>query len=180
MRAFLAIPIPFLERSVLETQIRALADSAPDLSWVRPEGLHITLLFFGDISLEHLSEMGNRFSGFSFPAFRVRYEGIGQFPHRGRPRVLYAPIREGEKECEELYTKVCSVLSGLFVPESRPFTAHITLARVKEWQNAEFDRTIPISGEFPVDRMVFFESILHSRAPEYREIISVPFYSGAL
>jgi len=176
VRVFLALPLPEEKRTILASGLEALARSSGELSWVKPEGLHITLLFFGEITETQLKESVDRFSGFSFPAFHVRYEGLGQFPKRGKPRVFYAGITEGQREARELYGRVCSRLSGLFTPEARPFTAHITLARVKDWQEPELDPSLAdsIRGEFLASRMVFFESLLQPSGAEYRERAVLP------
>ncbi len=110
------------------------------IKWVRPEGLHITIKFLGEVSEDRLIAVKGRLQDIAteMRPFSLRVKGTGTFPllplHRrltSPPRVIWVAIEES-KELIDLKRSVDENLKGLGFPEEREFTGHITLARIKD------------------------------------------------
>ncbi|HLM58958.1 MAG TPA: RNA 2',3'-cyclic phosphodiesterase [Pyrinomonadaceae bacterium] len=136
LRLFFAVELPEEVRSRAAEHAARLRRSFPDVraGWERPEKLHVTLKFLGDVdaprasSLQRAAEAATR----GLPSFTLTVEGTGSFPPRGAPRVLWLGLRDDsgglallqsrlEQECER---------EG-FPRETRPFKPHLTLARLR-------------------------------------------------
>jgi 2'-5' RNA ligase len=168
IRTFIAIPLSDTIRRTIAQVQRELAEPLPDIRWVRPETIHLTLAFLGDISQESLDKIGNSMLsiGRSFAPFEVRIGDLGAFPSRSRPRVIWI----GVERCAplmELQAALAGTLADLGLPgEDRPYTPHLTLGRSRRLDPAagrilETRADLPI-GSLPVDRMVLFESRLQA------------------
>jgi 2'-5' RNA ligase len=166
IRTFIAIPLSDTIRRTIAQVQRELAEPLPDIRWVRPETIHLTLAFLGDISQESLDKIGNSMLsiGRSFAPFEVRIGNLGAFPSRSRPRVIWI----GVERCAPLMglqAALAGTLADLGLPgEDRPYTPHLTLGRSRRLDPAagrilETRADLPI-GSLTVDRMVLFESRL--------------------
>jgi len=108
--------------------------------WVRPQSMHLTLKFLGEIEerlsagiAEQLAVAASAFAPFSF---EVR--GLGCFPSAPRARIIWAGIEGRTDTLEALAGAVEVSLKPLgFEPEKRPFSAHVTLGRCRSQVNAE-------------------------------------------
>ena len=103
-------------------------------SWVKPENLHITLKFLGDVKEEKIEKIKKVLQDIanSCATFKVKIKGTGTFPERRTPRVIWAGI-EDSPELSSLQERIEKALSRLgFKQEERGFKGHITLARIKE------------------------------------------------
>lgn len=128
MRLFSALPLSpeAIERL---TRVR-LRLSAPDdgLRWSAPEQWHITLQFYGDVEPARAECLGNVFERGAAGSPEIVLDGLGRFAAKG---ILFASVaitpslQEFQRNVTEL-GRSCG-----FVPESRPFRPHITLARSK-------------------------------------------------
>jgi len=131
IRAFVAFPLAEEVRRDVAATIRRLAPSLPDLRFVREEGAHVTLRFFGWTRAHTLAalEAPLRAAAAVCPPFDTAIRGLGLFPERGRPRVLWlglalpAPAARLQAACE-----TAAVAAGL-EPETRAFHPHLTLGR---------------------------------------------------
>jgi len=168
IRTFIAIPLSDTIRRTIGKVQRELAETLSDIRWVRPETIHLTLAFLGDISQESLDKIGNSMLsiGRSFTPFEVRIGDLGAFPSRSRPRVIWI----GVERCPplmELQAALVETLADLGLPgEDRPYTPHLTLGRSRRLDPTagrilETRADLPI-GSLPVDRMVLFESRLQA------------------
>jgi 2'-5' RNA ligase len=102
--------------------------------WVRPEGIHLTLRFLGDVpatridSIARAVEIACRGSD----RFTVELIGVGCFPNLRRPRVVWVGVHEPTGTLTRLHKAVENQLAGIgFKPEGRPFRPHLTLGRVQ-------------------------------------------------
>ena len=168
IRTFIAIPLSDTIRRTIGKVQRELAETLSDIRWVRPETIHLTLAFLGDISQESLDKIGNSMLsiGRSFTPFEVRIGDLGAFPSRSRPRVIWI----GVERCPplmELQAALVETLADLGLPgEDRPYTPHLTLGRSRRLDPTagrilETRADLPI-GSLAVDRMVLFESRLQA------------------
>jgi 2'-5' RNA ligase len=134
IRAFVALPFPDgLRRDVAET-IRRLTPVLPDVRFAREEGAHVTLRFLGWTRADTLAglEAPLRAAAAACPPLDVSVRGLGLFPERGAPRVLWLGLEMPpaaaalQAACER-----AAVASG-FEAETRAFHPHLTLGRWRD------------------------------------------------
>jgi len=140
VRSFIAVHIPDAIRRDISILIGALRPySGADVKWVRPESLHLTLKFLGDVEQERISAAACAIerSVSALSAFDLALGGTGAFPNPRRPGVLWIGVRKGAEPLASLAGAVESALAGLgFERERRPFSAHLTLGRIRSPGNS--------------------------------------------
>ncbi len=135
IRSFIAIPVPGAGMQALEDAVKRLdSDIGGSVRWVRPEGIHLTLKFMGDIQ----PEMAERILA-ALPLVTARFSplelsisGLGVFPNPRRPRVLWAGVHGDLESLSALQLAVDDAVGELGLPrEQRAFSPHLTLGRVR-------------------------------------------------
>jgi 2'-5' RNA ligase len=136
VRAFIAIElIPELKEQLIrqrEHLRRELAGTR--VSWVRPQGMHLTLKFLGEIEEGQVAPIGEQMAllGERFPPFEMQLTALGAFPNMRRPRVVWVGV-EAPPALAALQADLERALKKLgFAAERRPFHPHITLGRVRD------------------------------------------------
>ena len=107
---------------------------APDVKWVAPENLHVTLKFLGDVCESKIGDVCDAVgeAARAVPAFDLSVSGLGAFPSPARARVVWVGIDRGREELAGLAAGVNDRLAKLgFEREDRAFKSHITIGRVK-------------------------------------------------
>jgi 2'-5' RNA ligase len=134
VRLFVAVNLPDVLRQELWAAGEAVRRAQPPVRWVRPEGIHVTLKFLGEVPEERLDELraalGRAAAGLH--PFDLIVEGGGVFPGPARPRVFWAGIVP-EPQLELLQHAVEREIAPLGFPsEGRPFRPHLTLGRAEK------------------------------------------------
>ncbi|MER3424307.1 MAG: RNA 2',3'-cyclic phosphodiesterase [Nitrospiraceae bacterium] len=141
IRAFVAIELgASLRQNIgqLQSQIReSLGRAAPHvhLQWVRPESIHLTLKFLGNIEDGQVEPVNRALASAveGWARFSVELKGLDVFPDIRAPRVLWLGFSEPMEPLIRLAGSVGEALNPLgFPPEGKPFRPHLTLARIKE------------------------------------------------
>jgi 2'-5' RNA ligase len=129
MRLFVAIEIaPDIRERITELMAQ-LKPNIADARWVRPEGMHITLKFLGNVADGRASAIEQALRRLQLPSPYLSVRDIGFFPNPRSPRVLWTGIEAGP-ELTTLAQRVDEVLEPLgFHREKRAFNPHVTLAR---------------------------------------------------
>jgi 2'-5' RNA ligase len=181
MRAFIAIDLPEPVRAALAAAQQRMRSVAPEARWTRPEGIHLTLKFLGEISDAQTKQVVEALTMLqAFDPFSVEVKEFGFFPHERRPRVFWAGLA-APPALQELAARVESQLEKRgFAREERAFTPHLTLARfqvprpqpalvtaVGEWAN-------PSLGSFEASEFFLFESKLSPSGAQYRKVMRFP------
>ena len=136
VRTFIATAISTEAHRVLEEAAGRLRQDIPQgVGWVRPEGIHLTLKFLGNIRPEIVDRVLDSLAApatMSAP-FQLGLSGLlGVFPNRRRPRVLWAGIDGELAALSALQEAVEEAMKNLgFSPEERPYSPHLTLGRVR-------------------------------------------------
>jgi 2'-5' RNA ligase len=166
----------------IATLQKALRRHHGDVKWVRPESIHITLKFLGDVEEESVEEiegvLHKSVQGFS--PFSIELSDTGVFPHVHRPRVLWVGIKKGAQELGGLARKVDASLQELgFEPEKRHFSAHITLGRVRSPHGMDTTIKEMISTDFRtksfhVESIEFMKSDLKPTGAVYTVLRHLP------
>ena len=137
----------------------------PDVRWTRPDTLHLTLHFFGEISEESLDKAGACMVSIEslFSPFSLLFTGLGAFPSPDRARVFWLGVQSDI--LARLYRELIGRLAACgFEIEQRPFQPHITLGRSRgapqQAGHILSEEKETIAGEMTVDRLVLYESEL--------------------
>lgn len=175
MRLFAAVPLPPHALAEAGEILAGLRATGWPVRWVQPEGLHITLKFFGEVMPERFDTIAEMvgFAVEGVPRLPLSLRGAGAFPSLERPRVVRLDLAGDTHGLELLQDRLeqGGIRIG-FPPEGRPFHPHITLGRVKEGQRlppwaADHLRGIQGGAVFEADRVVLFESIQADFGPSY-------------
>jgi len=181
IRSFIAIDIP----AEIKTELTALQDSLKRLgaavSWTRPEGVHLTLKFLGDVEPHVIPDIVNALIGAvnNTMSFNIIVEGVGCFPNPRRPKVLWVGLQGGEI-LSQLQSAVETVTEPLGFPkENRRFNPHLTLGRVKDPRGIErVIRELEHLGfprhEFTASEVRLMKSELKPTGAEYTVIHAIP------
>jgi 2'-5' RNA ligase len=136
IRTFIAIELaPDLLRRIGHLQTRICEDVPSGLvRWVRPEGIHLTLKFLGEVPATQIEAIATGMQSASAPhaPFGLTVQGLGCFPDPRRPRVVWVGVEEPSGALARLQREVERAMTPLgFAPEKRRFSPHLTLGRVK-------------------------------------------------
>lgn len=181
MRAFIAIELPEELRAELARQQVALRAASSDARWTRPEGIHLTLKFLGEISEAQVGQVAQALEALGeFPPFPVEVAGFGFFPEARRPRVFWVGVKAGAA-LGELAQRFEAALEKLgFARERRVFSPHLTLARFQaarpqpalaDWLESRQGFSF---GRFQVSEFFLYESKLSPQGAQYRKVARFP------
>jgi len=176
MRLFTAIEVPADARLRLERLLSALRPEAP-IKWSPLDNLHITTKFIGEWPEQRLDEMHDALSQIApLEPFEISLRNLGWYPNERAPRVLWVGVHAGP-ELTALAQQVEMRLEALgVVPEDRPFSPHLTLARIKhpaplQALRQKIERLQPADlGQFRVAHFSLFRSDPGSNASVYRKL----------
>jgi len=187
MRAFIAIDLPAEIKAALAKIQNRLKTSLPKINWVKPENLHLSLKFLGDISLNQLEDIRQVIEEITKTAcpVQIKLETPGVFPSPALAKIIWLGTEQLpdrlKQLVEELDSKLCQI--G-FAREKRPFQAHITIGRIKhniitadlkkelgllekELDNLDLSFTLP--------GLTLFQSVLGRQGPTYSILSEVKF-----
>lgn len=137
VRAFIAAQIGDKLREALSGVIDELKKSDPYVKWIKPENLHVTLKFLGEVEADKIdaikSEMQNIAA--SDKPFSLSVSGIGVIPNPRYPRVVYSNLVDNDQKLKNLSQRLDEAMTLLgFEPEERDFLPHLTIGRVKSFK----------------------------------------------
>ena len=162
MRVFVALNLPDTVRQALWTTTSGLRDAAFPIKWVRPEGIHVTLKFLGEVDDAREAELQGamRRAVAGSKALPLAIGGFGVFPDFRRPRVVWAGIAP-EPALELLQHGVEREFGPLgFPPEGRAFRPHLTLGRAgREVRARDFEGLEGALGALRFEETVLVETL---------------------
>ncbi len=139
IRSFVAFDIE--EAAVLRNLSKVqgiLVDTGADLKIVKPENIHMTLRFLGDITTDMVEKIHGEMERVQFQPFEVNIKGVGVFPNPRHISVVWAGIREGADELRAVFDQLEPRLQALgFSPDYKGFSPHLTVARVRTGRNRD-------------------------------------------
>lgn len=179
IRAFIAVEIPDDVKDEVGRLISHLSHQNLPVRWVSRDNLHLTLVFLGENPPEFIEEAKSQLAlaVAEIRAFPMSLKGLGVFPNERSPRVIWLGIEQGRDELARLAQQTLKGLVTIgFIPEKRPFSAHLTIGRVR----APMPDARPIidrphaSRAFPVKELVLFQSHLKPTGPVYERLGTYP------
>jgi len=189
LRLFIAVPVPPSIQGSIQSQLSPLLPdiqaSGAQVNWVPPENFHLTLKFLGECPESQLPDLKAALEKClaNGKGFSILMEGFGVFPKKGAPKVVWAGVTQGWEKLAALAEAVRVQFELLGFPlEERPFSAHLTLGRMKE---------IPLScrlkpllartekpphfGRMTVHEVHVMQSALSANGPTYTRLHSAHF-----
>ena len=183
MRLFLAIDpderARVSLRDVLPRAGEALGPAASALRWIAADSLHLTLHFLGEVAPDQAPRLVDalRFRA-AIPPFTLSLDRFGAFPPSGPPRTIWLGIGAGTDDVKRVHAELVRRLTALgFATESRPFSPHLTVARVRDQHRSRVrDVRATLASiafppiEWPVGQVLLYESDLSGPRPRYTEL----------
>jgi RNA 2',3'-cyclic 3'-phosphodiesterase len=180
MRLFTGLDLPAALVRELERLLDRLRPAAR-IHWSAPANLHITTRFIGEWPDQRLGEVQAALAGLPpFPALRLALRRVGFFPNANNPRVFWCGV-EAPPELGALAAATEGALERLgMAREDRPFSPHLTLARIKERIPMQPLRDAIAAlpsldfGEFTADRFFLYRSQLRPGGSVYTKLAEFP------
>ncbi len=174
-RLFVAIDLPDATRQLL-------AGLDPDIRgarWIDPAQMHLTLGFFNEVPDDIDLTLREKLSAIEFGAFFLPISGVGTFPAKGAPKIIWIGVGKAHPHLFQIYKRVqeAALAAGL-EPELRPWHPHITIARCRDVApqsvrkflkaNTDFD-----AGMIRVEAFHLYSSKLTPAGPIHTRELSV-------
>jgi RNA 2',3'-cyclic 3'-phosphodiesterase len=181
MRLFAAIDLDDAARAAIADEqrrlMRALGRGDRSLKWVRPEQMHLTLVFIGNVDDGRAPPLVDAMrEDIGMKPFTVAFAGTGVFPPHGAPSVLWLGVSRGASEAVGVQRIVADRLEKLGVArEHRAYYPHLTLGRWRASRASDRRRAAEASREdevarIDVDGVTLYRSHLSSQGSTYEAL----------
>jgi len=182
IRSFVAVPLSAPVRSAILAAGEGLSARLPDVKWTRkPDNLHVTLMFLGQVEPSLLARFGEVLGGVlgPHPSFTVDVRGVGAFPSQKNAQVVWVGVEDPSRQLDEVARAVVDVAEQLAVGDvaeqrRRPFRAHVTIGRTPRRSRGAGDVTAALApwaerdfGQVLVNEVHLYESITGGDASTY-------------
>jgi len=186
VRAFVALPLPPELREALGRLIEQLRAGVPPkaVRWVRPDNLHLTLRFIGNLEVGNVDavESALHMASHSMRPFRLRLNSLGCFPNWCSPKVLWIGIDGAMQSLHELQAKVHIATVKWGKLEEREFHPHLTLGRVVTNRKSALGSlvdavercSIPAGEPWTVLAVHLMQSVTTLGGAQYTKLAGVP------
>ena len=185
MRIFVGVTLAEEVRSTAERvadELRQRLDARVRASWIPSSKMHLTVRFIGQVDDSRVSALLSALEPpLPIAPFEIALDGCGAFPRGGPPRVFWIGVGEGQPQLRAMHDECNRRLVPLgFVPEDRPFSAHLTLARVREAPRETVRATRDILGAVHVPaarcrvaHATVFQSRLSPKGSTYVPLLNI-------
>ncbi|MBW2646020.1 MAG: RNA 2',3'-cyclic phosphodiesterase [Deltaproteobacteria bacterium] len=183
IRSFIAIELPGQVIEAIKKLQEDLRKYGLGIRWVRPENIHLTLKFLGNISEEDVAPITSvlKTATDTTEPFHLRGQGLGIVPGISRPQVIWIGMSGDVEPLKQFQLRVEEGLEQLGFPkEKRPFRSHLTIGRVK----GKLEKRILLeaieqlgifeSDSFIADSIILFRSDLQRSGAVYTKLAEVP------
>jgi len=179
IRTFIAIELESHVHKVITSYTARLQARFPSgFRWVKPELMHLTIKFLGDVDFRQVDQISQRMDRvcFSTSSFPLQINGTGAFPSWRNPRTVWIGLQKSQPLLD-FHNRIDSELAEMGIPiENRHFSAHLTLCRVSDYvepvqvhQLENLLRSTPLAEDLSwfVNEVTLFKSILKPGGPVY-------------
>jgi RNA 2',3'-cyclic 3'-phosphodiesterase len=182
-RSFFAVE---LSREITEGVRRiqgGLRERLAGVSWVRPEGIHLTLKFLGDVDPERTEGIASKAEACvkAIGTFFIGVKGCGGFPNPRNPRVIWIGVEEPSGLLKELQARLEQGMEEMgFTREGRGYTPHLTVGRLRSGKGkGEVAQALEAMrdsnlGSMEVREVCLFRSLLKPTGAEYTKLKVIP------
>ncbi len=183
IRTFIAADIPGAIRVCAEKQIFALQRVGADFRWVKPDRMHLTLRFLGNLLDREIPELCSVVTEAvrQMEPVIVDVRGVGAFPEIQHPKVIWLGLGPDLTELQELHRRIGEGLKKMGFPmEKGDFRPHLTLGRipvatelddpVADWIAAHSETPF---GSFEIDQVIVYSSFLDREGPTYTPMATI-------
>jgi 2'-5' RNA ligase len=178
MRLFVAVDLDDTARTAIAAEQKrvaaAMGDARSSVTWVKPDRMHLTLVFLGEVSDAHAPAIVDSVSRpVAMTAFSITFQGLGVFPSHGGPRALWVGITDGGADLSELQREIARrVTDAGVVLDARTFHPHLTLGRWRQSRPSDRRRILSASRPDVVARVAvpaatLYQSRISSAGPTY-------------
>ncbi len=169
-RLFVALDLP----SEIKMSLEPLAGGLGDVRWTGADQQHLTLRFIGEVDNGTAHDVADALALVPGMPFELQLKGIGHFPPRGEPRIIWAGIAKN-RELKGLKKRIDKVLKQAGLPaDPQNYSPHVTLARMRRPPNqAELAaylmrHSLYESAPFAVSGFYLYSSWLQPEGPTYQ------------
>jgi 2'-5' RNA ligase len=168
IRLFIAIDIP----EAIRMEVAGMGRSIPSARPIPVDQLHLTLKFIGEVEGSKFLDIQDSLKEIFLPKFSLSLKGVGTFPPRGIPRILWAGVEQAERT-NALRNAIDRTLAVLNIPrDKKKYTPHLTLARLRnspihDLQHFLAGNAFFQSSEFPVENFHLYRSRLTSKGAQH-------------
>lgn len=181
MRTFIAIGIPKNIKDKIGVYEEPLRKERAKISWIKPENIHITLKFLGEVEENKIQEIYEALKKCvsNQKPFDIEVIGTGGFPNLNRPRIIWVGLKKGSEELKTLAKSIDNELEKLgFRKEKRGFSPHLTVGRVKNIYNihefVEKMNSVEFKGDtFTADEILIMKSDLKPTGAVYTKLHTI-------
>jgi len=177
---FCAFELPPTLRRSINDHAQRVREAVPDAaaSWSRPENIHLTMKFFGNVDQAKVPVISAAVARVvkEFSPIQIEVGKTGVFPRPSRPQVLWIGIEDASGLLSKFQQQLENELAREGFPkEDRAFRPHLTIARIRRPQNADRLAQIHLGLQFNnvalhLDELILFRSELSSKGSKYTAI----------
>ncbi len=174
VRAFIALELPKSLYESLNSQLAEWKQSYPEgINWVRPENLHLTVLFLGEVEEVIIPELREalKLQCRNIKPFMLGMNGFELFPPK-QIRMIWAQLRAENNELAKFNRRLLFETINLGLnPDPKELRLHITMGRIKAPQSPAMQRSILETSLhtdlLPFDTLSLYKSVLQPQGPQY-------------
>ncbi len=184
IRTFAAIEFPSRTKAIVQATTQQFKGIKGRISWVKPQGVHLTLKFLGKISPQQLGRVkaALEVSVDNITPFNLRLTELGIFPDKNHPRVIWWGVNADTHQLLKLRRNIENQLVNCGFPrEQHPFIPHLTLGRVREIAQPQqlvkliSKAKLPATDSIAVNQLKLYKSTLTGTGAIYSYLASFPF-----
>ena len=182
IRAFIAIPLDSNIQHSIEHIQDHLKQTNNDVKWVKPENIHITLKFLGDVKQEQINSVKGALAIFTqnMRPFEVELSRLGAFPNIDRPRTLWVSLNDSKQRLSRIAVSLEKALDKIgFQGDQKSFSPHITIGRIRSSKNIDAlsqsasNYQISENCTQTISKIILFQSTLCSEGPIYKSLYQI-------
>lgn len=180
-RLFVGLDLP----PQVKEQLTRLSCGVPGARWLRPDQMHLTLRFIGEVDGGVFDDVMNALDSVRVPPFQLILKGVGHFPPRAKPETLWVGVTKSG-ELAQLHSRVDAALARAGVGrDPRKFAPHVVIARLKDTNTARLgtylmEYNLYESEPFDVNEFYLYSSMLSSSGAIYRVEADYPLLGSNL
>jgi RNA 2',3'-cyclic 3'-phosphodiesterase len=174
-RLFVAIDLPESMRQLLA----GLDPHIRGMRWTGPAQIHLTLGFFGDASEDIELKLREKLSAIQFGAFFLPVNGVGSFPPKGAPKIIWIGVGKAHPHLFQIHKRVQEAALAVGIePELRPWHPHATIARCRDVSAQSVRKFLKVHSDFDagmirVDAFHLYSSKLSPAGPIHTREVTV-------